>query len=1564
MKRMKTSDNDLNFFTEYEADSVKLTSYFSSSFDKKYLKAFKKAIKNKVKIIHFLAPEKTRTKEECESELLKNRELALKLKQGRKKFKKLIPSVFNKYLKLKPLDEGDYKTNKIKELELEVKDFLKKNYHVRKIVSFKELNGIIEIKNNLQSYDNEILEKINDIKAEVANLEEQLRTLETENYGEKFTYVNFLISLFKDSHFKIKVYNVEQNSEKFYALSFEFDAKRPNLNFFNSTSKGREKLLKVEDLSDFDEFRFLSPSVKKGYINKVVEKLSKYNRKLVETREDEKGFGVKLDFKAIIKDVWNDFKKLVDEKIRQSEKSREEKKKRKETKKSFPVRFIISAIGASILIYLLVMALISFVPSPILVEEYDRVKIRYTAWKENDYYPIINQTLWVNMTQINDTRADGQNNGIILGLYNNLLCKGLYYESDVMYLPACVDNDLELDLRDPESSLIIENLKLKFSELKSNKEIGGIWGPKVYAPTMSETEIKALNFIVEDAANFEEYVNMITQQDEWKSIQGKFYSQHIVRLFEYKQDNSRRMLEDDPVLGDDPAINEMINEIPQKSPISFDPGYSETIGVRRYITQDDIDDNPELYTDTDLGKVQNKLWNKAKGDENPPGDYIIGMLIGDEILDVIYGKDGYKVASLVDYVSGVFVEKTLPDNENDPNAHREIRYMDLLSKDKNGPKGISKYIADAIMDENSICPEPITVYVRNNLITEEGRFVKLNYGKDLGLRPVLAYYGDHRPQDNLPGYTKITEKFLTDNMGLEMAEKENKNTFTHSSGKQFWTMPNGMGLIVSPIDGSVKLSLGISYVYHSLTHIKEQNGRISSRSAVVTQSNWLAEMYRFMYKPEVEINKFELKPESLPIVEEIKDTIDSILFLLESAGRDTDVARVRDHLVRISRGEISPSLLIKQKTVYDKDLKYLIEELNPYVAQIIFGGEKVFVPDHIVKIFNNDMSGNPLGTQNLKKFVEYLDAKYPGSRWVSGFNQFKTDTDVRITVVGRKHTIDYSKKLEKIAVELEKVEGFTQGDLSAADFVFDTLGDYLTKTLLADGIKSDGKENFIFQDLDKDRVANLAGHNPQAKYASPEDWDSFFTGDEVYLNYGLTADKRKKDKIIYRTRNNADFLSGKKLSFKPYTYKEERIMYLENLNKLLTTKISENKDLNDKEKAYLTYLCEIAGTDFDLAKIDSKIVHEFSTDLSLEDTSEADVTLTAIATDAIMNNLLFEIQSGDQDIHHTLIRLEIDGRYVELSASKEELDYLVIPGTIKAKMDTFAVFQTTKVHEKRSEIIKKFERSTVLEFTSIFKKTPIFTAQGFVEFRVDNVADKFSEDIKKDKNKFPEFISYEIDGLDKIYLNPSNDYERRVNIDNWYKFILALQTGNPISLKMGDTVKDFVRFSNKGIIMCDLKNEDMRDIKISIAELVSSFTSQLNSRDMTIISIRPTETRRYARDLRNQITASILNLYTRDYWDVDGIYDRVKNNIDLSNENDRDYLVEWNKFMVLFKTQSWNLDTKEAFLRLIIKDFDVVQKSIGKDFTFLKPGFEIRRFSNGIMAIDSSFFKLGGRKRN
>jgi len=82
-------------------------------------------------------------------------------------------------------------------------------------------------------------------------------------------------------------------------------------------------------------------------------------------------------------------------------------------------------------------------PIPEKVRKNDNVQIDYTMWESDKrmFYsysnPILNETLWVQMVPITKNHTDG----LILGLYNNLLGKELYHESEIIWLDSCIDQD-------------------------------------------------------------------------------------------------------------------------------------------------------------------------------------------------------------------------------------------------------------------------------------------------------------------------------------------------------------------------------------------------------------------------------------------------------------------------------------------------------------------------------------------------------------------------------------------------------------------------------------------------------------------------------------------------------------------------------------------------------------------------------------------------------------------------------------------------------------------------------------------------------------------------------------------------------------------------------------------------------------------------------------------------------------------------------------------------------------------------------------------------------------------
>ena len=81
--------------------------------------------------------------------------------------------------------------------------------------------------------------------------------------------------------------------------------------------------------------------------------------------------------------------------------------------------------------------------SAFTVGKYDIVKIDYSVWESDQslaydlLHPLFDDVVLLNITPITENSEDG----LILGLYNELLGKGLNYDSGLVWLNKCVDQD-------------------------------------------------------------------------------------------------------------------------------------------------------------------------------------------------------------------------------------------------------------------------------------------------------------------------------------------------------------------------------------------------------------------------------------------------------------------------------------------------------------------------------------------------------------------------------------------------------------------------------------------------------------------------------------------------------------------------------------------------------------------------------------------------------------------------------------------------------------------------------------------------------------------------------------------------------------------------------------------------------------------------------------------------------------------------------------------------------------------------------------------------------------------
>jgi len=77
------------------------------------------------------------------------------------------------------------------------------------------------------------------------------------------------------------------------------------------------------------------------------------------------------------------------------------------------------------------------------IQKDDLVKIDYQMWESDKYRnydtlnPLFDEIIWITVIPI----TENSSTGLIMGLYNNLIGKRKFYESDFIWLDKCIDQD-------------------------------------------------------------------------------------------------------------------------------------------------------------------------------------------------------------------------------------------------------------------------------------------------------------------------------------------------------------------------------------------------------------------------------------------------------------------------------------------------------------------------------------------------------------------------------------------------------------------------------------------------------------------------------------------------------------------------------------------------------------------------------------------------------------------------------------------------------------------------------------------------------------------------------------------------------------------------------------------------------------------------------------------------------------------------------------------------------------------------------------------------------------------
>ncbi len=256
------------------------------------------------------------------------------------------------------------------------------------------------------------------------------------------TMKQVILKLFKNADLKSLFINKEgflmgeEIGPNIKALRFGFNLNISlnNLRFIaNSTLKGKQITL-----SEIEE-GFLDTLFNKKEVNSIQQRFKSIADGILKLNSKGK---IQVNYIKVFSVLWYDF--LKSNNLSTSTKKKLIKQKRygislpHKTKRTIKVSTVIVLI-----IGLIFLGVFSSKTPQILIKKYDLVTLDYQMY-ESDYAksfdplnPLIDEVIVLTVIPITEEK----NNGLILGLYNNLIGKKIFYESSYIWLERCIDQD-------------------------------------------------------------------------------------------------------------------------------------------------------------------------------------------------------------------------------------------------------------------------------------------------------------------------------------------------------------------------------------------------------------------------------------------------------------------------------------------------------------------------------------------------------------------------------------------------------------------------------------------------------------------------------------------------------------------------------------------------------------------------------------------------------------------------------------------------------------------------------------------------------------------------------------------------------------------------------------------------------------------------------------------------------------------------------------------------------------------------------------------------------------------
>ncbi len=275
-------------------------------------------------------------------------------------------------------------------------------------------------------------------KNKIKKILEKLKPEEGKKTDPRSGSTSLTRSLFSKALRSSKIFEVKKDDQKVTSLELILD-KSKVYDLFGSflavSSKNEITFKKPYKFKD----SYLITNDTKEKLQPFLEKKNLLQRNIVRTKQLKQILGIKLDFIEIAETLFRNFAKEHPS-PKSSKRAIHFKKPQFNTK-----RIVIGAVS-TIAILLIVFGLVQpFLSSSqtVVIQKYDLVKIDYQIWESdasknyNVFNPSFDDTIWITMIPI----TENSTSGLILGLYDNLLGKQKYYESDLIWLDKCIDQD-------------------------------------------------------------------------------------------------------------------------------------------------------------------------------------------------------------------------------------------------------------------------------------------------------------------------------------------------------------------------------------------------------------------------------------------------------------------------------------------------------------------------------------------------------------------------------------------------------------------------------------------------------------------------------------------------------------------------------------------------------------------------------------------------------------------------------------------------------------------------------------------------------------------------------------------------------------------------------------------------------------------------------------------------------------------------------------------------------------------------------------------------------------------